>query len=514
MFGPMKTIGFEGDVFADKAQLTIGMLRTTYFFNDTIHLTRKMINIDNIRIYDEEKNQGRLNGKIRHDGLFKEMKYSVNIQANEILAMNTSSVDNDYFFGKAYATGTVKIFGDEKEANIQVNAVSKPGTKGSIQMGGASTALDNSFITFVNPNANANSQEKKATNNISDFNVKVDLQLEVTPDAAMELIVDPRAGDIISGRGSGNLRVQFDTFSDIKLYGTYTIDEGYYLFTLQTVIRKEFKIDSGSTISWTGDPFGAKVDIRALYSLSASLSDLTDEIGSSTNRGNVPVDCVLSLKDDLMKPNIKFEIELPSSDEGVKQNVRSIINTEEMMNRQIAYLLVLSKFYTPVKSNNVNSNNGWDETISFATTTLSSHLNNWVQKSFNTNNFSIGIDWQKSQTYNDEIKAQLNYQPNKRIIINGNIGYRNDNIATSTNSNKLIGDFDFEYLLFESGKLRFKGYSHTVDRAQLKEAKSTQGLGVAYKEDFDSVGGMFDYYWGLIKSVFTKDKKNDANIQK
>jgi hypothetical protein len=513
MFGPVKSIGFEGDVFVDKAQLSIGMLQTTYFFNDSVHLKRKSIELKNVRIYDEEKNQGRLNGVIDHNGIFKDMRYSVNMQANNILAMNTNSTDNDYFFGKAYATGTVKIFGDDKEANIQVNAVSKPGTKGSIQMGGVSTALDNSFISFVDPNQDAKNKDEGDKENINSFNVKVDLQLEVTPDAEMELIVDPRAGDVISGRGNGNLRVQFDTFSDLKLYGTYTIDEGYYLFTLQTVIRKEFKIDKGSTISWTGNPYGAKVDLRALYSLSASLSDLTDEIGGTTNRGNVPVNCVLSLTDDLMKPTIKFEIDLPSSDEGVRQNVRSIINTEEMMNRQIAYLLVLNKFYTPIKSSAVNPSNGWDETVSFATSTLSSHLNNWVQKSFNTNNFSIGIDWQKSQTYNDEIKAQLNYQPNKRIIINGNIGYRNDNIATSTNSNKLIGDFDLEYLLFDAGKLRFKAYSHTVDRAQLKEAKSTQGLGVAYKEDFESVGQMVDYYWDLIKSIFkTKNKEQDEEI--
>lgn len=513
MYGPMKGIGFEGDVFVDKGQASIAMLNTTYYFNDTVHLSRKSIEMRNIRIFDKERNQGTLNGLITHSGLFTGMHYNVNIKARNMLAMDTKSEDNDYFFGKAYATGTVNIFGDDKEANILVNAVSQPRTEGFIQMGGASTASDNSFISFISPDVKKNTEEQQvAKQEKSTFNVKVDLQLEVTPDALMELIVDPRAGDVISGRGNGNLRVQFDTFSDMKLYGTYTIDNGYYLFTLQTVIRKEFKIDKGSTIAWTGDPFGAKVDIRALYGLSASLSDLSDEISNSADKGNIPVNCVLKLTDDLMKPTIKFEIDLPSSDEGRKQQVKSIINTEEMMNRQIAYLLVLSKFYTPLKSNTTNTNAGWDQTLSFATSTLSSHVNNWVQKSLNTNNFSIGFDWQKSQTYQDEIKAQLNYQPNKRIILNGNIGYRNDNIATSTNSNKIIGDIDFEYLLTNSGKLRFKFYSHTIDRYQLKEANSTQGLGLAYKEDFESVGDMINYYWQLIKNIGKKKKNENSTV--
>jgi len=91
--------------------------------------------------------------------------------------------------------------------------------------------------------------------------------------------------------------------------------------------------------------------------LTASLSDLLEDVSSSTNRGSVPVNCVLNLSENLMKPTIKFEIDLPQSDESMKQRVRSIINTEEMMNRQIAYLLVLSKFYTPDNKGNTGLNN-------------------------------------------------------------------------------------------------------------------------------------------------------------
>ena len=102
----------------------------------------------------------------------------------------------------------------------------------------------------------------------------------------------------------------------------------------------------------------------------------------------------------------------------------------------------------------------------------------------------------------DSIGRNLNY--------NGEFGYRNDNLNTSTNASKIIGDFDLEYLLTESGKIRGKFYSHTIDRAQLKEAKTTQGLGIVYKEDFNSVGEMFRYYWEFLtgKNKSKKDKNN------
>ncbi len=503
MYGKMKNIGFEGSPYIDKCRATIAILKTTYFFNDTVHMSRKAIEFKNIRIYDEERNQGTLNGRINHSGNFNNMKYRVDLKAKNLLALNTQANDNDYFFGKAYATGNVAIFGDDKEANIVINAASQPKTKCYIQMGGASSASDNSFVNFVNPRARTERTPEVKKTEASNFNVKVDMQLDVTPNAELELIVDPKGGDAINGRGSGNLRVQFDSFSDMKLYGTYTIDVGSYLFTLQTVIRKEFKIDKGSTIAWTGDPFGAQVNIRALYQLSAPLSDLIDDVSSTTSRGSVPVNCVLKLNDNLMSPAIKFEIDLPSSDEGVKQKVKSVINTEEAMNRQIAYLLVLNKFYIPQTATSPTT--GIDNTLSFATSTLSAHLNNWIQKSLNTNNLSISVDWQKTDVNVDEIKTLLNYQ-NKRVIINGEFGYRNDNVNASTNASKFIGDFDIEYLITESGKLRGKFYSHTIDRSQLKEAKSTQGVGVIYKEDFASVGDMLSYYWRIITG---KKKKND-----
>jgi hypothetical protein len=338
------------------------------------------------------------------------------------------------------------------------------------------------------------------------MNVKVNLQIEVTPNAEMELIVDPKAGDMISGTGNGNLRVEFDTFSDLKLYGTYTINQGFYLFTLQNLIRKEFKIDQGSTLAWTGNPRNAQVNIRALYPLTASLKDLIDPSQLGSMRTSIPVNCVLKLTDNLMKPNINFDIDLPQSDEGVKQLVRNTINTDEMMNRQILYLLVFNRFYTPDYMRTASTSNlGTNEALSFATSTLSAQLNNWISQLSKNNNFSIGFDYRQTDQLSSDYQAQILYQPNNRWIVNGNIGYRND--ILTTNTNRFISDVDFQYLLTESGKLRFKAYNHTIDRYQLRTATQTQGVGFMYKEDFVSVKDLFNYYWHLLTGTKKQETK-------
>lgn len=507
MCGLKHGITFDGDVFVNKGQVSVKTLQTTYFFNDSVHLSKKSIELKNVKVYDQEKNEGSLNAMIRHGGFFQHLKFDVNVAGKNFLALNTKSEDNDYFFGKAYANGTVHIFGDEKVANINVNAISQPKTKCYIQMGGASKASDNSFINFVNKRTNIKKDTVAIHKSINtDMNVKVNLQIEITPDAEMELIVDPKGGDMIAGKGTGNLQVKFDSFSDISLYGTYTINTGNYLFTLQNLFRKEFKIDQGSTLAWSGSPYKAQGNIRALYSLTASLKDLDPSLLNSTSRTTVPVNCVLKLTDNIMKPVVKFDIDLPQSDEGVKQRVKNIINTDEMMNRQILYLLVFNKFYTPdYMATAAAANVGPSEAISFATSTLSAQLNNWVSQMLKSNNLSFGIDYRQTDQMSSDIQAQVLYQPNNRLIINGNFGYRSDVLLNNTN--RFIGDVDIQYLLTTSGKLRFKAYNHTIDRYQLRTATQTQGVGFIYKEDFNSMNELFNYYWHFLVG----DKNNKTN---
>ncbi len=507
IFGPTKTILFEGDLDVSNGQASIDILNTTYSFNDKVILTPYRIHLNHISLKDEYNNTADLNGFIDHNGTFLNMKYDVSINSNNILALNTTAQSESFFYGRAFVGGLVNIFGHDKEANIVVNGTSRPRTKCYMTMGNASSVMESDFIHFADKKVydfyKDDKEEKKEFINQTPFNVKVDMQIEVTPEAEIEILVDPKAGDKITGQGRGDLRIKFDSFSDTELYGTVELEQGYYLFTLQTVIRKEFKINEGSTIAWTGDPFGAQVNISGYYPLTASLADLieSDELKQITSRSTVPVHCLLHLTEDLMSPAIQFDIDLPSSDESVKSRVKSIVNTEEMMNRQILYLMLFHKFFTP--ENMRATNTGLNEGISFAVASVSSQINNYLQNTLNSNILSVGFDWQKSDIESDEVKAQILIQPNNRLVINGNIGYRNDNIS----ENKFIGDFDLEYKLIESGRLRFTAYNHTIDRAQLREAKTTQGVGLIYREDFNTIPEMFVYYWDLIKGVFSKKEK-------
>lgn len=512
MYGTLKTpndVHFEGSAFVEDGHMRVSILGTHFTFSDSIYLKEKAILLPQIPVKDAEGNNALLNGEVTHDGTFQDLHYQILITCEDLLAMNTLISDNDFFFGKVYATGNVLITGDEKESQINVNARTCPNTEFNISLASASVATDNSFVTFVSSQSTNQEEEEEedTTAPSSSANVKLRLNIEATPEATLQVIIDPKTGDLLTGRGSGNLVVEYDSSSeDVRMMGTYTIESGSYQFTLQNVFRKDFKIAQGSSLTWAGDPLNAQVNIKALYSLTASLRDLMDqsEIEATTKRSSVPVNCLLYLTDQLTSPTIRFDIELPNSDEALKQQVRNIINTDEMMNRQILYLLVFNKFYTPEYLQTSMTNIGSNEAYSLLSSTVTGQINNWISKL--TDDFSFGFNVRahgEGETATQEYETEILYQPNNRLIVNGNFGYRNDNLAT----NKFIGDVDVEYLLTQNGKFRVKAYTHTVDKYSLKTAQTMQGVGLIYKEEFNNAQELLTSFKDLFKPKKKKTKK-------
>ena len=189
------------------------------------------------------------------------------------------------------------------------------------------------------------------------------------------------------------------------------------------------------------------------------------------------------MKGGISEPTLSFDLEFPTLTSDAYRKVKSVISTDEMMSRQIIYLLALNRFYTPDYMQNTNKNN---ELTSVASSTISSQLSNILGQ--------ISDNWQISPKFRSnkgdfsdvEVDVALSSQLlNNRLIFNGNFGYR-DNTFNTRNSN-FIGDFDLEYLLNRKGTFRLKAYNHFNDQNYyVRNAMTTQGVGVVFKHDFDS----------------------------
>lgn len=492
LFGGFKSLNLDGAVYAD-AGFKIDVLNAAFLLKDSVRLIPDNIQFRNARVYDTEGHEGSVNGDLFHHNL-KDLSYRFQMNANNMLVFNTKEDPDLPFYGTVYGTGNVVLNGSSEGLNVDVAMTTNRKTNFVYMVGGTSSATSNQFIKFIDKTPKRQTRDsiplledihKPVEEPDIPMDIRLNILVDATPDATMKIVMDPIAGDYIGGRGNGNIRIDFYNKGDVKMFGSYTITQGVYKFSLQEVIRKDFIINSGSTITFNGEPFDANLDIRAVYTVnSASLSDL----GINFNQqNNVKVNCLMDLTGNLLKPNVNFDIELPNDNEEIKNAVKSAISTDEQMNMQILYLLGIGKFYTYDYNNNGQSSNAMSSVLS---STISGQLNNMLSQAINSSNWNFGTNLSTGDKgWTDmEIEGILSGQLlNNRLLINGNFGYR-DNPTANTN---FVGDFDIEYLLTKAGDIRLKAYNQTNDRYFTKTTLTTQGVGIIYKKDFNTWKELF-----------------------
>ena len=520
-YGKFKGLNLDGAVMTD-ASMNFDILNTHFAIKDTILLAPTGLTFNNIHISDMEGHSGRMNGYL-HFQHFKNLNYRFEIQANNMLVMNTKESTDMPFYGTVYGTGNALLTGNAIQGlDVNVAMTTNRNSIFTYINGSVASATSNQFIKFVDKTPRRTiqdsiqiisyyeqlQQKRQEAEEEQKTDIRLNILVDATPDATMKIIMDPVAGDYISGKGTGNIRTEFYNKGDVKMFGSYQINQGVYKFSLQEVIRKDFVIKNGSTITFNGAPLDANLDIQASYTVnSASLNDLIPEESSSIiQQPNVKVNCIMNLSGILVRPTIKLGIELPNERDEVQTLVRNYISTEEQMNMQILYLLGIGKFYTEDARNNQNSN----VMSSVLSSTLSGQLNNALSQVFETNNWNIGTNLSTGDKgWTDmEVEGILSGQLlNNRLLINGNFGYR-DNPMANTN---FVGDFEAEWLINRSGDIRLKAYNETNDRYYTKTNLTTQGVGIMYKKDFNKWSDLF--FWNKWKLRNKRKQKEKSKQQ-
>ena len=503
LYGNFHTINLKGDVVADSLRFLIDYVNCYYTAsNAPIHIVPNFIEFKSIPIHDRDGHEAKLGGWLKHDAFHNpEFKFAIT-DARNFLSYDTNPTINPDWYGTIYGNGSCFVEGGPGIVNISVNMSSAPHSKFTLVMSDTEQADNYNFITFRDRNMPAIQETEQETDSVdlvlsqlkqqvkpqvntepSAYNI--DLQGDITPDLALTVIMDPVGGDRIKATGSGHMRLTYNNNGELETYGKYTLDKGTYNFTLQDVILKDFTIRDGSSISFQGDPYAAILDLEALYTLNANIRDLDESFAEDPDlkRTSVPVLAVLRAKGIISQPDISFDLEFPSLTAEAHNKVKSIISTDEMMNRQIIYLLALNRFYTPEYMGTSAHQNEF--LTSVASSTIAGQLSNILGKMSENISIAPNVRTNKGDFSDVEVDVALSSQLlNNRLLLNGNFGYR-DNTYNTTNTN-FIGDFDLEYLLNSKGSIRLKAYNHFNDQNYyLRNALTTQGVGIVWKHDFD-----------------------------
>lgn len=498
LYGTFSDIDLVGRLFADTIRMKLDYTNTYYSGSDSVYLDQGHITIPAFKLYDKYGNSGIFSGWLKHR-YFHEPEFEFRLRdAHRLLCYDTDAKLNPDWYGKIFGNGSATITGDPEKVSIFVDMSTTPGSTFTFVLSENEAATDFRFLTFTDKQKEERLRQMPDTvpDFIKRFNKRIeqemsppadfdlDIRATINPYADIILVMDPVAGDKIKARGNGAFQLNYSGNDDVMtMYGEYVVAEGSYNFTLQDLIIKDFVIRPDSKVTFNGDPLQAVLDIVASYRVNTNLTDLDPSFANDRdlNRTNVPIEALLKVSGEIDNPEIKFDIELPTLTSDVERKVRSIISTEDMMNTQIIYLLALNRFYSPEYTNS-GSNGG--ELASVASSTLSSHISNILGQ--------LSDKWSIAPTFRSDKKdlSDLEFDVtlssrlfNNRLLINGNLGYRDKNTSNTT----FVGDFDIEYLLNRSGNLRLKAYNHYNDQNYyLKSALTTQGIGIIYRHDFDS----------------------------
>jgi hypothetical protein len=510
--GKTNQLMYDGKLVPDtRAGIGLTFLKTHYYFSDPVYFNNDSMLFKNIKIEDELGNKALLNGSIKHS-TFQKMSYDLTVNTDKILAMNTTIANNEWFYGTAIAGGNLSITGKGNEVSLDGDFKSEKGTTIFIPLERRGKVEKYDFIRFVNAQSTA---EQPVEFKPVSSGLNMNFDIEVTPDAKVQLIFNSQIGDIIRGEGNGNVQVKVDKDFNLKLYGDYLIEKGDYLFTLENIINKRFTINRGGTIKWTGDPYDAQIDLTALYKVKTSLYDLFPEGSGAKDLDRVrrlPVDCIIQLKESLLQPTIDFKIELPTAEESLKDAVNQLIVTKEDVNKQMISLLMLGRFYTPeFFAGKPTTETGTEFMGATASELLSNQLSNWLSQI--TDQLDIGVNIRPgNEISNDQVELALSTQIlNDRVTIDGNIA-NNSNLNTK-NSRDLVGDFDVKIKLTNDNRLQLKVYNHANDYVsyEYETGVYTQGIGLSYREEFNTLRELYQRYKEALtrKRVKTPDPKNE-----
>ena len=494
VFGENHNTWVTAKVKATGGALTIPFTGCRYYLTDSVIMDSTSIQFRDITVHDEEKHPLYLDGALYHD-CFQNFRYNFNVRVDDALALNLPDKAGEMLQGRVYANGDVRIEGNEEEVRIEADARTVGKSRFRFSIDYASTASESNFITFVDHNQVSIITEEEEDDDLpvsssedrmkSATRILLAMNIDVNQHLLAQLMLGERNGDMIQGRGDGALRFTYDSQNgDMKLMGNYVLQQGTLDFTVGNLIRRQFTISEGSSVSWTGAPEQPQLNVTAKYRVTASLKDLFgSEIDQlATTRTSVPVNTCLTMRGTLDAPVLQFAIELPNSDEAIQTQVKAIINTDEMLMRQVVYLLVFGKFFMPEYMTSTQYI-GVNESYSLLSSTITGQINAWLSKL--TNVFSMGVNIRtdgEGADASQEYEAQFQLQPVDRLVINGNVGYRYNDIANQP----FFGDLDVEVLLTDDGKLRLKGYTHTVDKYSLRQASTIQGIGFVWKYDFNT----------------------------
>ncbi len=521
--GPFNAINMNGGAVIKTGKFQLDYLKTTYYIkNQKIDLSGNRIYATGDTIYDASYATGQRHMAFIRGGLlhqhFKDWRLNCTVRSEDynFLILNTSAEDNLLYYGQALGKFEANFSGSFRQTNISIVATTGKETRLYIPIESVADAQDVRFIKFKNKRDTVVTVDKTKNFTIGDLKgLNFEMSVTITQDAEVQLIFDEQAGDIIKGRGAGDIKLVITREGEFKMYGNYTIQSGEYLFTLLNWVNKPFTVSEGGVVVWSGDPYSAQINLDATYVENTSLYNFVrDEVELlrstqpqlATDAGKATqVIVTMHLTGDLLKPNISFDLEFPNLPPQIKtiadNKLRLLRQDQNELNRQVFGLVVVGSFLPSGGSDFAVQASAFNTLTQVLSNQFSNYLTGLATEWFGGRVSSIDFDVAYNEYQNSLLEPgqESASQTGRELQLRLTSGLFNDRITvqfgsqfglgspgTSTNDGFLGEDAVVEIQITENRRWRLKVYQRTEPDIGGGQLRSRYGFGISFRREYDT----------------------------
>ncbi len=403
--------------------------------DDSISFNNRGLVLKGFTLFDNLDNPLRVSGNIKNED-YKSLSYDLNIKTDHYALINRPVNAKDDLNGLLVLGTDIDLKGNGKDTYVKADILIKDTTKLVLTLPDRQNQLLSTagVIEFVDPailfdsttQVQSQSTYDSLIAGLPDFTLTATINIE--EEAGLTIYIDPQSGDYFEVTGKANLDLSYDRTGNPVLNGSYKVTNGVYSLSFYDLVKKDFKIVKGSSISWTGGPQDGALDIKAVYNLqSNSIGLVGHEVGDnekSVYKKTLNYEVSININGTIREPVISFSLDLPTEDKITYPALASKLSRlrlpefQSELNKQVFGLLVLGSFL-PETSGAYGGHEDMATTALYnsVNSLLAGQLNKFTGQYIKGVNIDVGL-----QTYSDyatnggKTKTSMDFRVSKSLL--------------------------------------------------------------------------------------------------
>ncbi len=501
--------------------------------NDEIDFTNRGIEFNNFKINDKDGNSLQINGQVLTQ-TYRNFAFNLDLNAKDFKVVNSEKSNDAMMYGILAIDAALHIRGDLDLPKVDGRLAVADNTDFSFVLPQSSPSLQerDGIVEFIDQdqvvlNKTVKADSLKAQSRIKGMDVSVNI--EVSKEAKMSIIIDKANGDFVKLQGEAELTGGVDPSGKTTLVGVYEVEKGSYEMSV-SLLKRKFDIQKGSTITWTGEPTTATLDITAIYKTETAPLDLveqqvTDPAIINQFKQRIPFNTLLIMKGELLKPVITFDITTDKKNNSVSSAVTDLVDQkltqlrtqESEMNKQVFALLLLGRF---IGENPFESSAGMSGEMmarQSVSKLLSQQLNNLASGLIKGVDLNFGLDSSEDySTGQKNTRTDLNVDISKKLLndrlkvtVGSNFGLEGE-ARQNENMTNIAGDVTVDYSLSKDGRYMLRAYRKNEYQVALQGQIVETGVGFIITLDYDKFREIFQKTRNRKQRETKENKKNQV----